>query len=340
MRYLQLPEDTAIIAVFDGHGGPFVSRNLAQKLERVYFTVLAGVCDESVALHNALQRIPGSSKDGIDTTKKRAELMSCVLKRVVAQLEIQTAINIHSTVVAASKPLANSCHGWVGGSTATIITITKCKRHDIGGKEKEVLQLVGAAVGDSRAVLSRDGVAEPLTQDHRLEVNREERERVLKAGGEIKNGRMWGDLQTSRSIGDLPYKKRAIKMIEDLLSHVSPTREGPLDPATSLRMVQETLWTEDNALTSCPDLFSLHLDLNDDNGSAEFIVLASDGLWDYVGSQEAVNFVRSHLLESQDLHEAALGLVDLSLRRAMRGSDNVSVVILAFNQIDSDCERH
>ena len=116
------------------------------------------------------------------------------------------------------------------------------------------------------------------------------------------------------------------------MARPSPERKRPLDPVKSLRMVQDNLWTDDQVITSCPDFFSLQIDLNDDRESVEFIILASDGLWDLVSSQEAVNFVRSDLLETQDLHMTAVGLVDLSLRRAMGAGDNISVVIVAFNQ--------
>ena len=273
-------------------------------------------------------------------SEERSNLMSRVLKLCVAQFELQTALDIHASVAVDAKSPSGS--GRFGGSTATIITVSKFKRLEEGGEQTEVLQVVGAVLGDSRAVLSRGGVAIPLMQDHRVADNRDERDRVLKAGAEIRNDRIWGDLQTSRSIGDLPYKKRTTEVVESLLARASPERRASLDPNDSLRMAQDNFWTDDQAVTSLPDLFSLQVDLSDsdDDNSVEFLILASDGLWDFVNSQEAVNFVRSDLLETQDLHMAAVSLVGLAQRRAQGNSDNISVVIMAFNQGERkfDCD--
>jgi len=63
-----------------------------------------------------------------------------------------------------------------------------------------------ANAGDSRTVLSRGGTAKELSLDHKPE-NPIEKERVTKAGGFISEGRINGNLNLSRAIGDLEYKK-------------------------------------------------------------------------------------------------------------------------------------
>lgn len=55
-------------------------------------------------------------------------------------------------------------------------------------------------------MLSRDGKAVELSFDHKPE-NPIEKERVTKAGGFISEGRINGNLNLSRAIGDLEYKK-------------------------------------------------------------------------------------------------------------------------------------
>ena len=70
---------------------------------------------------------------------------------------------------------------------------------------EDMKRLYVANAGDSRCVLSRRGEAVPLSFDHKPE-NEEERERIEKAGSVITDGRVDGNLNLSRSLGDLKYK--------------------------------------------------------------------------------------------------------------------------------------
>jgi serine/threonine protein phosphatase PrpC len=67
-------------------------------------------------------------------------------------------------------------------------------------------QIVVGNAGDSWAVLSRGGKAVALSEDHKPE-NEGERRRIEKAGSYIAEGRVDGNLNLSRSLGDLKYKK-------------------------------------------------------------------------------------------------------------------------------------
>lgn len=111
-------------------------------------------------------------------------------------------------------------------------------------------------VGDSRVVLSRNGTAVPLTEDHKPNSS-EERKRIEKLGGTVdllpdKGYRVNGNLLVSRAIGD-----RA---------------EGPV-------------------ISSEPTIKTFPIDEDQD----QFIIVASDGLWDILSSQKAVNFVNKML---------------------------------------------
>jgi protein phosphatase 2C family protein 2/3 len=66
--------------------------------------------------------------------------------------------------------------------------------------------LWAANVGDCRAVIVRDsGKGVPLTNDHRAS-EKSEKERIRAAGGTVKDGRVYGVLMPSRTIGDLQEK--------------------------------------------------------------------------------------------------------------------------------------
>jgi serine/threonine protein phosphatase PrpC len=64
-----------------------------------------------------------------------------------------------------------------------------------------------ANAGDARCVLASKGKAFPLSSDHKPGVETEKR-RILRAGSTINSeGRIDGNLNLSRAIGDLKYKK-------------------------------------------------------------------------------------------------------------------------------------
>ncbi|GKE45404.1 probable protein phosphatase 2C 60, partial [Tanacetum coccineum] len=103
------------------------------------------------------------------------------------------------------------------------------------------------------------GRAYNLSKDHKpdLEV---EKERIYKAGGYIQFGRVNGSLNLSRAIGDMELKR------------------------------DKTLPPEKQILTANPDINSVELCEDDD-----FLVLACDGIWDCMSSQQLVDFVSEQL---------------------------------------------
>ncbi|KAK0056772.1 integrin-linked kinase-associated serine/threonine phosphatase 2C [Biomphalaria pfeifferi] len=78
-----------------------------------------------------------------------------------------------------------------------------------------------ANLGDSKAVLCRykedlkKCVGIPLTTDHSPSLY-EERMRIQKAGGSVRDGRVLGVLEVARSIGDGPYKNHGVTCVPDV----------------------------------------------------------------------------------------------------------------------------
>ena len=62
-----------------------------------------------------------------------------------------------------------------------------------------------ANAGDSRSVMGRGGKCVALSFDHKPE-NEEERNRIYKAGSVVTEGRVDGNLNLSRALGDLKHK--------------------------------------------------------------------------------------------------------------------------------------
>ncbi|EER06725.1 Protein phosphatase 2C, putative [Perkinsus marinus ATCC 50983] len=118
--------------------------------------------------------------------------------------------------------------------------------------------IICANTGDARAVLSRNGRAIALSNDQRPS-RQDEFKRIREAGGFVFFGRVLGKLAVSRAFGDLEYKTGL------------PDDQPPL---------------------VIPDP-EIHADFIKDED--EFIVIACDGLFDVLSSQEVVDFVRNRL---------------------------------------------
>ncbi|KAG6830170.1 hypothetical protein H0H92_001899 [Tricholoma furcatifolium] len=113
--------------------------------------------------------------------------------------------------------------------------------------------LYTANAGDSRIVLSRGGIAERLTYDHKVS-DPQEIKRVKDLRGVFWRGRVLGQLNITRGLGDHEAQQGySIK-----------------------KFVVSTPYTK-------------RVELNDDDN---FIILACDGVWDVLSDQEAVDHIQ------------------------------------------------
>lgn len=152
--------------------------------------------------------------------------------------------------------------------------------------------------GDSRAVLSIKGVAKALSVDHKP-ILPAETARIKKAGGDVFEGRVMGELAVSRSLGDFRFKA---------------------NPRLGL----------DEQLVSSEPEVTVH-ELSDDD---EFLLLACDGIWDVLGNQETVDFVRHRLKQGLAPSEILDSLIDRCIPPKptddARGMDNMTIILILF----------
>jgi len=115
-----------------------------------------------------------------------------------------------------------------------------------------------ANAGDSRSVLNRNGISIPLSYDHKPD-HELERERIYNAGGTVEDGRVNGNLNLSRSLGDIEYK------------------------------LNKELSVDKQVITAFPDIIEEKL------FDKDIIILACDGVWDCMTSQEVCDFINNKL---------------------------------------------
>ncbi|KAI7740674.1 hypothetical protein M8C21_018175, partial [Ambrosia artemisiifolia] len=141
--------------------------------------------------------------------------------------------------------------------------------------------------GDCRAVVSIDGIATPLTSDHRPS-RQDEKLRIESLGGYVDSSRgvsrVLGSLAVSRGIGDRSLKQWITAEPETKIVKIVP--------------------------------------------EFEFLIMASDGLWDKVSNQEAIDLARPFCVGNDKLEPASAckKLVELSVSRG--SVDDASVMIV------------
>ncbi|GLC61013.1 hypothetical protein PLESTB_001705900 [Pleodorina starrii] len=152
-----------------------------------------------------------------------------------------------------------------------------------------------AGVGDSRCVLSHAGTAQVLTNDHKPD-DPKERARIQNAGGFVVWGRVNANLNISRALGDASFKQ------------------------------DKSLSASEQQVSPDPDVRSVTLTRHD-----TFMVLACDGLWNALPEQQVVAYVQRRLNLRHTLGAVAEGLVAEAMQPQRCAHDNVTVVVVQFN---------
>jgi protein phosphatase 1G len=145
------------------------------------------------------------------------------------------------------------------------------------------------------------GKAIEMSIDHKPE-DEPETERVLKAGGKVTgDGRINGGLNLSRAIGDHAYKQN--KELSD----------------------------REQMITALPDVKTLTINPGED----EFMVLACDGIWNSMSSQEVVDFIKPRMTQGvEKLSKICEQIFDHCLSPESWfdgiGCDNMTAIIVKF----------
>uniref|UniRef100_A0A0E0H2S6 protein-serine/threonine phosphatase n=1 Tax=Oryza nivara TaxID=4536 RepID=A0A0E0H2S6_ORYNI len=167
-------------------------------------------------------------------------------------------------------------------------------------------QIVVGNAGDARCVISRNGQAIALSNDHKPNFP-EETQRIVAAGGSVSfsrgSHRVNNGIAVSRAIGI------AYMFVGGDLSYKNNKKLRP----------------EQQLLTCSPEIRADQL--TDDT---EFLVIACDGVWDVLANQAVVDFVRLHLNNGVELSVICESLLQEAITRDPPSTDNMSVILVRF----------
>lgn len=264
-----------LFGVFDGHGGQSSVQFIVDNITMIFERTLSNNIAMERCFSNPFQDYDDAFRYSFADIEEQ-------LWEKCDQVNDYGYIN--------EDPFGNDTDEIYGNSGATAIMAKRADNDTI----------IIANVGDSRAVLIRNGIVIQTTQDHKPD-SPEERERIEKAGGIIRKrpGDCWrlNGFALSRSLGDI-FAKRSAGQTKNSLNPI---------------------------ISAIPDIYHWKIQKGD------ILVLASDGLWDVMDSSLGSNdnaVLQKILVEkkSPKLYSAILS------REAKRrnSQDNITVLTVQF----------
>ncbi|OMJ77464.1 hypothetical protein SteCoe_22941 [Stentor coeruleus] len=179
-----------------------------------------------------------------------------------------------------------------------------------------------ANLGDSRAVMSSEAGSKiyPLSKDHKPYME-EEVKRIIENGGKVYQS--VGQVNANPVLG--PYR-------------VFPGRLSVSRTFGDIEAKNPNYGGNSKVLISTPDVkaFKIHPEY-------EFIILASDGVFDKLKNKEVVQSAWAGLLENDscNVHQLSGAAVENVMRTAMcrRSLDNITVAVIAFEAMMSKIQE-
>ena len=286
-----------IFGVFDGHGGKevshFVKNHFIQEFMNNQNTKYENIPNSLIETFLKMDELMRSPKG-----KEELNELNKISKAEDDEQDKKNKKNNEKDIYKYLDPKnAEDCDiANITGCTACVSVINE--------KNK---RMYFANAGDSRAVICKNGIGYQMSHDHKPD-SAKEKNRVYKSGGWVNEGRIMGNLNLSRSLGDFEYKQ-----------------DKKLSP-------------KDQMITAYPEI---NIEIIDD--SCEFVIIACDGIWDCLTPQEACDFVRNNLYDQktglpknnvkiskiiEDMMDNAIA-EDITNENGI-GCDNMTCIIIQF----------
>ena len=283
--------NTQIFGVFDGHGGSEVAKFVANHFTEEFLKNQNYLRNDiKKALEENYQKMDtlmlekeGSQELLAEYQKSKEESAKIKENNKNAQIEM-----LRQVIDPKEQPDAQI--SMFTGCTANVLVIQDKK-------------LFFANAGDSRSVLCKKGQAFPMSVDHKPSIPAELK-RIERAGGWVSDGRVLGNLNLSRGIGDSEYK------------------------------VDKKLKPEEQMISNFPDV-----KIENFSGDIDFAVIACDGIWDCKTNQEVCDFFIDKFNKEpdgkiskfiEDLYDEILA-PDVYTDTGV-GCDNMSCIVIQFKK--------
>jgi len=249
--------------------------------------------------------LPKSASMFIDDADDDIEALSGISIRDDDVQSLIVASALEAAFEKVDNEVGSISHWSFTGSTSLAVVI-----HENAINESRCITV--ANVGDSRAVLSRNGKAIDLTKDHKPN-DKFERERIESLGGSV-------DWCGQVDDNDNPIESTGCYRIN-----------GNLALSRAIGDRSERPWVTNTADIS-------HYLIEEEND--DFLVLATDGLYDVMKSQDVVSFVNDvlgsapHTSRRHEIRrDMAKYVVDEAIKRGT--NDNVTVLIVWLSEKDT-----
>lgn len=314
-------EPISIFALFDGHGGQRVAQQISKRLPEIFLKAYHRSTDVTSSLDYAFlaadqEIISSVSRGNIQDRSDHAistggELGAIAIQRRLSNRGSATFSKAKSMTrkeVVLNTPSNGAAFRRSKSRAEEQISSLAVKSDRSCGTTATVVVVVGdkvhiAHVGDSRAVLSSCGGVSKRLFEDHRPSRRDELERIEKAGGLV--------LEVSGS-----FRVNGVLAVSRAIGDVG---------------LKELVIAK-------PEVQSLEL-----TGWEEFIILASDGLWDFVGDGESVQLVHEELMREARIEgceeKAAKLLVQLAWDRG--SNDDVSVIVInlaKYGELRKECD--
>lgn len=280
-----------VFGVFDGHGGKeiaqFVSHHFTEEL-------LKNEKYQEGDLKTALQQT-FIKMDEIMQTKDSINEIKHYARKSKEEDDLQSKnepqnnsqMSLFAQLIAPKDPESEDIFMRTG-CTACVCCLNETDK-----------KIYFANAGDSRVVMCKKGIAYEQSEDHKPDLETE-KTRIYKADGWISEGRVKGNLNLSRGLGDLEYKQN---------KNLSP---------------------EEQMITANPDV-----KIEEYSDDIDFIIIGCDGIWDCLKNQEICDIVSKRLKENPNIKLSTIieDIMDSILAKDLYnesgvGCDNMTCILI------------
>lgn len=294
---LSFADNSEIFGVFDGHGGPFISKFAAANFEDIFKGYLDASCSIENALIQTFVKLDEMLKEeeindylycikqsyGVPDNKFNFNFTKLGQSKLYSSTSTEDSSNttfnnnvfrdsLGSVEISEYTKAFEDAIKIYEGNESINSAKYPVRRENIAknmGTTANVIYIKNcniyvANVGDSLSVMYKNKKAIMLNTEHKPSISSEE-DRIYSSGSKIINNRVEGKLNLTRAIGDFAFKDNLI------------------------------LKPYEQAVICYPEISKFEID-----SDVDFIVMGCDGIWDCVDAQRFCDEINDRLQKFKD----------------------------------------